>query len=63
MLSPYDDVDVGVRYVRLMAHLKLNEFDQVFRLLRLTISGVPGTKATQALPKIPDQLVSCHQRL
>lgn len=55
MLSPYDDFDVTIRYVRLLAHLELNEFQEVFRLLRLTIE--PPTARTQTVPKMPDQMV------
>lgn len=64
MLSTFDDVDVTTRYVRLLAHLKLNEFDQVFRLLRLTTTGAAGSNPDRNVPKIPDQLVSwCSHRI
>lgn len=52
ILSIYDDIDVNIRYVRILSYLYLNQFDQVFRLLRMT--------CTDQAPKIPDQLVIEH---
>lgn len=49
ILSIYDDIDVNIRYVRMMSLAYLNQFDQVFRLLQMT--------CTEQAPKIPDQLV------
>lgn len=56
MLSAHDDFDVTIRYVRILAHLKLNEFEHVFRLIRLT-TDPPEVRSTRSVPKIPDQMV------
>lgn len=53
ILSIYDDIDVNIRYIRILSHLYLDQFDQVFRLLEMTITPASNEKA----PKIPDQLV------
>lgn len=54
ILSIHDDIDVNTRYVRILSYTYSNQFDQVFRLLEMTIAP---TKTGQA-PKIPDQLVN-----
>lgn len=52
ILSIYDDIDVNIRYVRMLSNLYLNRFDEVFRLLKMT--------TIEKAPKIPDQLVNQH---
>lgn len=53
ILSTYDDVDVNIRYVRILSYTFLTQFEEVFRLLELTIASPHTNKIT----KIPDQLV------
>lgn len=56
ILSGRGDYDVFVRYIRTMAHLQLNEYSEVIRLIRLTITQ-PRMASSNSMPKIPDQLV------
>lgn len=53
ILSIYDDIDVNIRYMRALSHTYLNQFNQVFRLLEMTIAEPDNDRK----PKIPDQLV------
>lgn len=53
ILSIHDDIDVNIRYVRILSHAHLNQFDQVFRLLKLTLQSSHTDKTI----KIPEQLV------
>lgn len=55
ILSIYDDIDVNIRYIRILSHTHLNQFDHVFRLLEMTLAS---TVNNQSIPKIPDQLVN-----
>lgn len=55
ILSIYDDIDVNIRYVRILSYMHLNKFDQVFRLLEMTLTS---TAQNQPVPKIPDELVT-----
>lgn len=55
ILSIYDDIDVSVRYVRMLAYTHLNQFERVFRLLEMTTAN---TATNRTIPKIPDHLVS-----
>lgn len=54
ILSIYDDIDVNIRYVRILSYTYLNQFDEVLRLLEITVTS---TADQQTIPKIPDQLV------
>lgn len=58
ILSIYDDIDVNIRYVRILSYTHLNQFDQVFRLLGMTLTT---TANNQPVPKIPDQLVKHYK--
>lgn len=62
ILSIYDDLDVNIRYVRILSYTFLTQFEEVFRLLEMTIAPTH----TDKIIKIPDQLVSkiliCHQQ-
>lgn len=54
-----DDNNKEVRYIRILAYAELNNFEQVFRLLRLTIKPIDQRKFdTESVPKIPYQLVT-----
>lgn len=55
ILSIHNDIDVNIRYVRMLAYTHLNQFEHVFRLLEMTIAP---TANNQTIPKIPDQLVN-----
>lgn len=54
ILSIHNDIDVNIRYVRMLSHTYLNQFDEVFRLLEITLA--PHNQKGQ-IPKIPYQLV------
>lgn len=54
ILSIHDDIDVNIRYVRILSHAYLNQFNEVFRLLELTIAS----PYTENVIKIPEQLVN-----
>lgn len=58
ILAPHNDIDVNIRYVRILAYLDLNQFDEVFRLVRMTVD----TKSIDGknIPKIPNELVTIH---
>lgn len=60
ILAPHNDIDVNIRYVKILAHLDLNQFDQVFRLVRMTIDKKPVDGKN--VPKIPIQLVTIYIR-
>lgn len=51
ILSIHDDTDVNIRYIRILAHSYLQQFDDVLRLLKMTISS-------NKTILIPDQLVN-----
>lgn len=53
ILSIHNDIDVNIRYVRTLSYADLNQFDQVFRLLEMTIAS----QHTDQTIRIPDQLV------
>lgn len=53
ILSIHDDIDVNIRYMRILSHAYLKQFDEVFRLLELTISS----PYTNNVIKIPNHLV------
>ncbi|XP_031628867.1 pentatricopeptide repeat-containing protein 2, mitochondrial-like isoform X2 [Contarinia nasturtii] len=50
ILSIYDDTDVNIRYVRILSHVHLHQFDDAFRLLEMTIASPKAIL-------IPDQLL------
>lgn len=54
ILSIHNDIDVNIRYVRILSYTYLNQFDHVLRLLEMTVAS---TANHQSIPKIPDQLV------
>lgn len=58
ILSIYDDIDVNIRYIRILSYTHLNQFDHVFRLLEMTLTT---TANNEAVPKIPDQLVKHYK--
>lgn len=53
ILSIHDDIDVNIRYVRILSYTFLTQFEEVFRLLELTLSS----NHTNQIIKIPNQLV------
>lgn len=54
ILSIHNDIDVNIRYVRMLSYAYLKQFHEVIRLLRMTIT--PPINVTP--PKIPKQLVN-----
>lgn len=53
-----DDSNKEIRYVRILANADLNNFEEVFRLLRLTIKPHDQRQYEfESIPKIPNQLV------
>lgn len=60
ILSIYDDIDVNIRYIRVLSYTHLNQFDRVFPLLEMTLTS---TVNNQPVPKIPDQLVTKLKKL
>lgn len=53
ILSIFDDFDVNIRYVRILSYTFLTQFEDVFRLLEMTLEPTH----TDKIIKIPDQLV------
>lgn len=53
ILSIHDDIDVNIRYVRILSYTFLTQFEEVFRLLEMTVAP---TYTNQTI-KIPDMLV------
>lgn len=54
ILSIYDDIDVNIRYVRILSHVYLNQFDEAFLLLEMTLAS----PHTDQVIKVPDQMVN-----
>ncbi|XP_055323929.1 pentatricopeptide repeat-containing protein 2, mitochondrial-like [Sitodiplosis mosellana] len=58
ILSIHDDIDVNIRYVRILSYTFLAQFEEVFRLLEMTLAPTH----TDQIIKIPDHLLQKIER-
>lgn len=56
ILRPHNDIDVNIRYIKILVNIDLNRFDEVFRLARITTDS--NDDNGKNVPKIPNQLVT-----
>lgn len=54
ILSLYDAHDPNIRYIKILAHLDLNQFEEAYKLLRISIEI---KNVAQVFP-VPDELVN-----